>query len=301
MPETKCLICGNPQLLERFPDELAESLPTFDYTFTRQTRRTYRIAECKTCSHQQVDPMPSIESAYGEVIDETYLNSRAQRLKTAQHLLKEIRLRHVDARTLLDVGCNTGFFLDEASKHFQSEGLELSKWAAEIARRQHIVHSVPLVDFNPRHQFDIVTLLGVIEHFEDPVSELKRLAAITSPNGLLVIFTGTRDSWLPRLLQKKWWWYQGMHLQYFTKSSLTRAVKQAGFEIPEIVTHTSYFSLESLFQSAQRYPLAKIWASPLKLPGIRGLVVPVKISGESLLFTRKQSTGSPSANTGLPN
>jgi len=245
--------------------------------------------------------MPNLESSYGEVVDETYLSSKMQRMKTAKHLLDKIRLRHSTAQTLLDVGCNTGFFLDEASKYFLCEGLELSNWASEIARRQHTVHSVPLINFKPSRQFDIVVLLGVIEHFEDPVSELKRIANITSPDGLLVVFTGTRDSWLPKLLKKKWWWYQGMHLQYFTKSSLIAAVKRAGFEEPALVTHTSYFSLESLFQSAQRYPLAKILAAPLKLPGIRRLIVPVKISGESLIIARNPAIISASENPAAPN
>lgn len=286
--QVHCVICGDPGPVERYPDELGSSRPTLDYSFSRETRKTFRIVECGNCTHQFVDPMPELESSYSNVVDSVYLDSGRQRVATARYLIK--RLMKFGATSngyLLDVGCNTGFFLDEAAKYFRCEGIELSGWAADIARERHKVHSLKLAEFQPAQKFDVVTLLGVIEHFEDPLSELERIAQLLSPNGLLVIFTGTRDSLLPRLLKKSWWWYQGMHLQYFTKTSLEKSVKLAGFDPLMWHIHTAYFSLRSLRQSALRYPMARLLTIPLLAPGIRNLLVPIKVSGESVLIARR--------------
>lgn len=282
-----CVICGNFQIRERYPDELAGSTPTLDYSFTRATRKTFRIVECANCTHQFVDPMPNLESSYGDVVDRVYLESGKQRIATARALVERLIKFDIRSGRLLDIGCNTGFFLDEAAKYFDCEGIELSGWAANIARQRHKVHSLKLADFHTTTPFDVVTLLGVIEHFEDPLTELKKIAQLTSQNGHLVIFTGTRDSLVPRLLKKSWWWYQGMHLQYFTKQSLVESIKLAGFEPVKWYTHSAYFSMRSLRQSALRYPMARIITSPLLVPGLRNLLIPVKVSGESVLIARK--------------
>lgn len=287
-----CVICGSAETFERYPDELAGRMPTLNYAFSPSTRLTFGIAECRHCSHQFVDPMPQLSSSYGDVVDETYLNSRRQRIRTAATLLRRMKPHLNVGDRLLDVGCNAGFFLDEASKLFKVEGIELSSWAFREAAKLHEVHNYPLSMMKGLSCYDVVTLIGVIEHFEDPASELRHIARLLDPDGTLVIFTGTRDSWLPRLLGKKWWWYQGMHLQYFTRESLARALTSNGFEVTQRFTHTSWFSLASLYQSALRYPIGRILASPLRLPFVRKVMIPLRISGETVVIaTRRNIAG----------
>ena len=287
-----CVICGSAETFERYPDELAGRMPTLNYAFSPSTRLTFGIAECRHCSHQFVDPMPQLSSSYGDVVDETYLNSRRQRIRTAATLLRRMKPHLNVGDRLLDVGCNAGFFLDEASKLFKVEGIELSSWAFREAAKLHEVHNYPLSMMKGLSCYDVVTLIGVIEHFEDPASELRHIARLLDPDGTLVIFTGTRDSWLPRLLGKKWWWYQGMHLQYFTRESLARALTSNGFQVKQRFTHTSWFSLASLYQSALRYPIGRILASPLRLPFVRKVMIPLRISGETVVIaTRRNIAG----------
>ena len=230
--------------------------------------------------------MPNLENHYHDVVDPKYLASRPQRIRTSRQLVERLSNLGASGR-LLDVGCNAGYFLDEASKTFEVEGLELSKWATEIAARQHIVHNFPLQQLHGERCFDVVSLLGVIEHLQNPVQELAEIERLIKQNGLIVIFTGTRDSLLPRLLGKKWWWYQGMHLQFFTNKSLRLLLAQFNFKVVASYTHTTWFSLESLHQSARRYPLARWVLSPLLTPWLRSLIIPVRLSGERLVIARK--------------
>lgn len=280
------MICESDKIAERYPDELGASEPSLDYDFSPHTRRTFRIVECNDCSHQFVDPMPNLENSYHDVVDPKYLASRPQRIRTSRQLIKRLSSLGASGK-LLDIGCNAGFFLDEACKTFEVEGLELSSWASEIAARRHIVHNVPLQHLHGERCFDVVSLLGVIEHLPDPVRELVEIERLIKRNGLIVIFTGTRDSILPRLLGKKWWWYQGMHLQYFTNRSLELLLARFNFEVVASLTHTTWFSLESLHQSARRYRLARWALCPLLAPWLRSLIIPIRLSGERLIIARK--------------
>lgn len=230
--------------------------------------------------------MPNLENSYHDVVDLKYLASRSQRIRTSRQLVERLSSLGASGK-LLDIGCNAGFFLDEASKIFEVEGLELSSWASNIAARSHVVHNVPLQQLRGERTFDVISLLGVIEHLQDPVQELAEIERLIKQNGLVVIFTGTRDSILPRLLGKKWWWYQGMHLQYFTTKSLELLLARFNFKVIASFTHTTWFSLESLHQSARRYRLARWALFPLLAPWLRSLIIPIRISGERLIIARK--------------
>jgi 2-polyprenyl-3-methyl-5-hydroxy-6-metoxy-1,4-benzoquinol methylase len=71
----------------------------------------------------------------------------------------------------------------------------------------------------PEH-YDVVSLLGVIEHFADPLKELKHIRGLMKPDGVVVIWTGDVNSITSRVLGRKWWYWQGQHIQYFTHESL---------------------------------------------------------------------------------
>jgi len=39
------------------------------------------------------------------------------------------------------------------------------------------------------------------------------------------------DAWLPRLLGKKWWWYPGMHVFYFSLNTSKAMLDKCGFKV----------------------------------------------------------------------
>lgn len=287
--DSACPVCLTTNPFERYPDELQGSFPTVDYEFTPLTRLTYRIVECLNCGHQWASPVPQVEVLYTENKDETYLATQQQREKSAETWLSIINstVTQSAAHTLLDVGCATGIFLDKASEHYTVCGVELSDWAAKLASRNHEVWRQPVSRYHANRRFDVVTMWGVIEHLENPREEIGAISKLMNAGGYLFIYTGDRTAILPRLLGKKWWWYQGMHVQYFSKAGLQRLLENFGFEVVKTQNLPIYFSLQSLARSMNRYVALKpiIWILSRSL--LASFTVRLVLSGELLMVARR--------------
>ena len=96
----------------------------------------------------------------------------------------------IDEGSVLDVGCNGGFFLDHLPSSFQKFGLEIDPKAVEFAAREY-------PDFNIRAEllgedqfapgsFDVVMFRGVIEHMIDPRAALRRAEELLKPGGFVI-------------------------------------------------------------------------------------------------------------------
>lgn len=284
--DVPCNVCGSHNLAEIYADELGDTPPPVDYNFSQETRKTFRIVRCSDCGLVFTNPMPQLSDAYTETVDHVYLESSAQRERAAEFAVN-VLARYKDGGRLLDVGCNAGLFLNAAAKRFQVEGVELSSWSADIASRQHKVYCQPISALGLKGQYDVITMWGVIEHLEDPRRELKALFEALKPEGIAAFYTGDLDAWLPRLLGKKWWWYQGMHLFYFSRRTLTKLIESIGFQVVEYRTHRLYFQLFSLAKSLNRYWVGRLVSPVLNLSILRNIMVPLQISGEMLLIVRK--------------
>lgn len=282
-----CCVCLSCTFHEKYPDELGTHSPSLDYEFSPHTRKTFRIVECDICGHQFCDPMPDLISGYVDTVDRAYIATKEQRIRTASSSLQIIDRYLVFDSRLLDIGCNAGYFLDVASKQFKVEGIELSNWSAELAQANHLVHRQPLSKLQLTELFDGITLFGVIEHFSDPSNEIAAAFQALRPDGYIFIYTGDRNAFLPRLLKKKWWWYQGMHLQYFSKNSLRKLVESAGFVYVRSCRFPLFFSLNSLGTSMNRYPLMAPISKILSSRFLKLIHVRISISGEMMMIAHK--------------
>lgn len=283
---TTCPVCGESACRDRYSDELVGRFPTVDYNFSPETRLTYQILDCLTCNHQFAVPPIDIKSLYSETHDEVYLSSKSQRQRSASDWLSIVREYAPNAKSLIDIGCSVGIFLDSASEYFDVHGVELSTWSAEIAAKRHSVSLSPLSSSPPKQRFDIATMWGVIEHLEDPKREVNAIQNALSEGGVFFVYTGNRRAILPRLLGKKWWWYQGMHIQYFSKVSLGQLLTEAGFEVIATRNLPIYFSLASLAQSLKRYRSAVPLVRLLRTDLLANRLVRITLSGEMLMVAR---------------
>lgn len=282
-----CNICGAEEYAVLYPDELGDTPPKIDYNFTTDTKKTYQIVRCNACGLVYTNPMPSLSSLYEGVVDKTYLESKRQRVKTAKRNVEKV-LKFKQGGKLLDIGCSIGIFLDAASKHFDVEGIETSRWAYSEAAKRHTVYDRPLSELKLQKKYDVVTLFGVIEHFEDPTRELVSIFNALKPGGLFIVYTGDADAWLPRILGKRWWWFQGMHTFYFSKRTCRLLLEKCGFEVISTKTYITYFQLFSLAVSLQRYSFGKIIKPIFNISFLKNLMVPLRINGEMLLFAQKR-------------
>jgi len=290
MKDFPCPICGSEEFKVMWPDTLQGKLPSFDYNFTKNYNSTYRMLRCKICTHTYGSPRPS--NLWSQYItdrpDPIYLKNEEQRVETGKADIKFLR-KYKKSGKLLDVGCATGDFLSVAKKYYEVEGLELSKWASNIATRKgFVIHQKILQDMVVPNSYDIITLWGVIEHFEYPKDEIKNIYRILRKGGIVCVWTPDVGSLLANILGKNWWNHQGQHIQMFTKESMRKLFEDLGFTTEFIGLYPYSVTASSLANSLSRYPAISQIAAPfLKNKALSGLSFTLKIPGEMFAIFKR--------------
>lgn len=277
-----CVICKSKDTKELYKSNANINRLSFTYEFSPNAKKTFRVVRCKSCSHVFCDPLPkNFYKHYLDVVDKKYLTQEEDRKATARVIIKEI-LKEKSKGKMLDIGCATGDFLVVAKEHgFVAEGLELSRWSSGIAKSKGITtysHSIKVHSRKFPKKYDVITLWGVIEHFEDPLAEMENINALLKPNGIVVLWTGDVDSITSKLMGRNWWYWLGQHIQYFTRDSLGLLGDKTGFgEIfskiyPQAVSYqkvensmSRYKNKNLLFLFRLLFSIRKIWF--VKIPG----------------------------------
>ena len=139
---------------------------------------------------------------------------------------------------LLEVGCAYGFFLQEASRHFEVAGIELADDAAAHCRGQGLNVLQGVADEAHLEQIgcvDVIVLLDVIEHLPQPRETLDLCSRQLNPGGLIVISTGDFASMVARLSGPKWrLMTPPQHLWYFTPDSMRRMSAGLGLAVERL-------------------------------------------------------------------
>jgi 2-polyprenyl-3-methyl-5-hydroxy-6-metoxy-1,4-benzoquinol methylase len=223
------------------------------------------LVQCQQCGFVYVSPRPDADelyALYGEtyfhnnesgVVGYTdYINDESNIRKTAQRRLRHLE-GYLQAGKLLDVGCATGFFLDEARRcGWIAQGLDVSSFGVEYAQEHFgldTVHST-LTDFDAQPgSYDLVTLWDVIEHVPDPTAYVKKSAELLRSGGVISLATPDVDSLPARLAGKRWVGYKlsEEHVYYFSVTTLTRLLNDAGFDVVN-VRHIGKYVPLSLFR-----------------------------------------------------
>lgn len=256
-----CTVCGSKKTKILFPADIDPQKVSFTYVKTPYSGKTFRALRCLNCTHVFCSPLPkNLYKNYEDVVDEQYLRY-VKSIELSSQVILPIIKNYISSGKVLDVGCATGEFLSVARKFgYDVEGLELSRWSSSIASKKGIkifrerLNSLAK-KFSDR--YEVITLFGVIEHFENPLEEMSYIKKLLKPGGLLVIWTGDVNSLPSKILGKSWWYWQGQHIQYFTEKSLNLLSKKFG--IRHISTRTYPFvAMKGLLDnSLSRYKLRK--------------------------------------------
>jgi len=286
-----CPICNSDEIIVKYNDTLGNDLPSFDYNFSPATARHYKIVKCKKCSHHYATPRHKdlYVNYNSDKIDETYLNLSQQRTATDNKVIKEL-LKYCNNGKLLDIGCATGDFLLTAGKYYDVEGLELSEWSSKIAKNKGLtIHRCLIHEIPNKEYYDIITLWGVIEHFEFPKQEVENLHKLLNKNGLVFLWTGNISSITAKLMGENWHYFHGQHIQLFTKKSLRKLFFDNGFEEVKVKTYPYVITAQSLSNTLDRYPLLHKLISPIILSKLFVKIkITIKLPGEMLAIFRKK-------------
>jgi 2-polyprenyl-3-methyl-5-hydroxy-6-metoxy-1,4-benzoquinol methylase len=210
-----------------------------------------QIVECRACGYVYANPRwedGDLLEAYSAVEDDRYVLERTGRERTFSKHLKKLEkyTGPGNGRDLLDVGAYIGVFVEVARANgWNAIGVEPSRWAVNIAASRQI----PIIEGTLKaaelegEQFDVITLWDVIEHLDDPSSELNHIYSMLKPGGILVVHTMDIESLAARVMGSRWPWLMDMHIHYFGRSTLSKMLVQIGFEIDWIGAQSRYLSL----------------------------------------------------------
>jgi len=143
---------------------------------------------------------------------------------------------------LLDIGSHAGFFLRRARERgWRTCGVEPSATTSELAREQFRldVRTGFLADVGfPSDRFDVVTLIDVLEHVEEPRRLLGEVARVLRaggrvfikvPNVRYVLAKFHLLGRVPGLLEDVF--DAREHLVYYSDRTLARLLEESGFEV----------------------------------------------------------------------
>lgn len=202
------------------------------------------------------------------------------RARTFKHYLKRLERLFPRKGKLLDIGTNTGLFVKLAiDSGWQAEGLEPNRWAVKYAREKYGIKIIakPFEDnIFPRDSFAVITMWDVIEHFTDPVAEMKRVYRYLRPGGLFAFSTIDPKSSLAKIMGTKWPWYMEMHKVFFPVSAARHYLRSAGFQKIIFRPHFRFLSAGYLASrlAAVNATMARGVRKIISNAGLEKLIVP---------------------------
>ncbi len=144
-------------------------------------------------------------------------------------------------RTILDLGCGTGFLARFLLEHdCRVVGVDPAKEVAEYTRTHaniQVFHNLDeLKSVDPEPQFDTVMLIHLLEHVLDPVRLISEVRTLLSLNGLIIIRVPNDFSVLQVAARQildidPWWISYPDHINYFGFESLASLLVDSGFRI----------------------------------------------------------------------
>jgi len=145
-----------------------------------------------------------------------------------------IMARYAQPGRLLDVGCAVGFFMRAAREMgWQVKGVELSPWAAGVAREKYgldVVNSSFEEADLPAESFDAVTLWQVLEHCASPAAVMRKSLALLRSGGIVALEVPDVSCGAARRNLLTWEYVEpGEHLFHFSPDTLTQLLTSVGF------------------------------------------------------------------------
>ncbi|MBX4189866.1 methyltransferase domain-containing protein [Candidatus Parcubacteria bacterium] len=176
-----------------------------------------------------------------------YLADQPAIIKNSCRVFDEL-VKFCSVGKVLDIGCAFGFALQVAQKYgFEAHGNDLNEHAITYAREKLHIENVKVgcvTDLPYQNEsFDVVLMLGTIEHFQNPREETQAAYRLLKPGGLLAIVTVDFDSLVGRGTIRP-----PEHLYYFSARTMDTFLQVNGFKVlkmaPQYGFNIFYFTIE---------------------------------------------------------
>jgi len=228
MIERPCPLCGG--------DDWNVHLRAGDTTFGFPG--TFTVAQCVDCGMRYTRPQVA-QNDIAAFYPDDYSAHTPDRAR-----------RHVDRRPgrdpwdalppragarLLDVGCGSGaYLLRQQRRGWAVAGIEPAPAAADAARQlgldpiwnTNIDAAPPVVA-----EYDMITLLGVLDHIPEPLIALKKLHTACADGGRCIVTVPNAGGAAAARFGASWpGWDLPRHQNHFTPQTLREMLRRAGFD-----------------------------------------------------------------------
>lgn len=285
MSARTCLLCGSEALNSVFEIKgkdirrlyAERGLQLSDQAFgVISPEYVVSLSRCAHCGFEFFDPQLSGSGMfYSELERASYYPVKRPEFLRAMETAKESALRSV-----LDIGCGTGDFLDLARANgMTTYGLELNSTAANAAReRGHTVFLKRLEELSASDfagGVDMATLFQVVEHVPGPVSFLSAVKPLVRPGGAIVVSVPNRKG-LGRLFPLDPANMPPHHISRWRHEDLSRLARSCNLEVTHRGGDILYGrGIEEFWRSQRRAASAigrPVKAIPRWLPGFVSLM-----------------------------
>jgi 2-polyprenyl-3-methyl-5-hydroxy-6-metoxy-1,4-benzoquinol methylase len=217
--------CGSARLLRQ--------------VFQTHTRRYVRCSACDLVFLYPRSHRDQVEEYFRDQYDGDYGETEASddRLPVFASVLDHVSAHRKPPGTLLDIGCGDGDFLVLCRQSgWTCAGIELSRRAAARAAKRGFTMLAPesLERREGIGQFDIVTLINVLETVADPFAMLRQVADVLTADGLVVVRATNGDFHLPMRRPARWvgsQYDQAFHWYLYTAKALRIIMGAAGLRV----------------------------------------------------------------------
>jgi SAM-dependent methyltransferase len=166
---------------------------------------------------------------------------------------------HLKEVSILDIGCFRGFFLKLCmNEGWKINGYEFQEEAIKFANNLLGKNVVKKKNLNTQslkfETYDVVTLIGVVEHVKDPVKLIKNACKLVKKKGIIIIQTPNSTSVISNLLGKFWPCIAPVeHLHLFSKDSLKMQFNNLNFKNIEVNTHWKYLTIDYVYKNLSNF------------------------------------------------
>ena len=257
------------------------------------------LHRCSQCASWTNLPRPTASGQIGlhdtaQYFDHPYFELRRNAARLIDRRCREVVRRLADAAALddlrglrlLDVGCDTGAFLESSARQFGvvPVGIDVAARAVARACDKGITAFRTDIEHAPAElgEFQIITALDVIEHVVDPLALLEAVHKRLAPNGIAYLETpnissavygmgralrSLADGRLAGMLERL---FPPQHIQYFTRQGLTTLAQRSGLDVVQILQRV--------------LPNSDIASSLLVRFGVASIQLVDRLSGEMILI-----------------
>jgi 2-polyprenyl-3-methyl-5-hydroxy-6-metoxy-1,4-benzoquinol methylase len=215
------------------------------------SKETFDLGECKDCGFLFTMDFPtedeigiyydtkdyiSHSNTKEGLVNKVYHKVRSFMLKKKQMIVSESS--QSENNNLLDIGCGTGFFLNQMKNAgWNVSGIEKNEQARTFVLTNF---NIPVLEPNriqelKSNSFGVITLWHVLEHLEHLNESLRQYRDLLADDGTLIIAVPNVSSADAAVYKEYWAAYDvPRHLWHFSSKTMKLLAKNNGFKITKL-------------------------------------------------------------------